>query len=88
MRDASGKVTRWGVLSAVGRDVRTGSSAPRHPSNGILTNEAGTETYLTGAGVVESLHYWEGLSPSTRRCAEGIIDTGTAPKISSKATPR
>jgi sn-glycerol 3-phosphate transport system substrate-binding protein len=80
VRDASGQVTRWGLLVPSGVTSHWFLQGFTTPNKAVLTNEAGTETYLAGAGVVESLQYWVDLSRKHKVMPEGIIDTGTAPK--------
>jgi sn-glycerol 3-phosphate transport system substrate-binding protein len=78
-KDASGKVTRWGV----GIPGNVGSAqwlfgALAAENGARLANEAGTETYLTDPKVVEALQYWVDLSKNGVH-PQGIFEWGTAP---------
>jgi sn-glycerol 3-phosphate transport system substrate-binding protein len=79
VKDASGKVTRWGV----GIPGNVGSAqwlfgALAAENGARLANEAGTETYLTDPKVVEALQYWVDLSKNGVH-PQGIFEWGTAP---------
>lgn len=79
VKDASGKVTRWGV----GIPGNVGSAqwlfgALAAENGAILSNDAGTETYLTDPKVVEALQYWVNLSKDGIQ-PPGIFEWGTAP---------
>lgn len=79
-RDASGKVTTWGV---------------QVPSSGFpywlfqtfttqagveLMNAAGTETYFDKPEVIEALQYWVELSRKHGVHPQGVVEWGTTPK--------
>lgn len=79
-RDASGKVTTWGV---------------QVPSSGFpywmfqtfttqagveLMNAAGTETYFDKPEVIEALQYWVDLSRKHGVHPPGVVEWGTTPK--------
>lgn len=79
-RDASGKVTTWGV---------------QVPSSGFpywlfqtfttqagveLMNAAGTETYFDKPEVIEALQYWVDLSRKHGVHPQGVVEWGTTPK--------
>ncbi len=78
-RDASGKVTQWGM--------QIPSSGTPHwlfqgltTENGVqLMNAAGTETYYDRPEVVEALQYWVDLATKYKVHPEGIVDWGTTP---------
>ncbi|HKW80162.1 MAG TPA: ABC transporter substrate-binding protein [Casimicrobiaceae bacterium] len=79
-RDASGKVTQWGIQIP-------SSGFPYWLFQGLTTendaqlmNAAGTETYYDKPGVVEALQYWVDLTRKYKAQPEGIIEWGTTPK--------
>ncbi|MDQ6917329.1 MAG: ABC transporter substrate-binding protein [Pseudomonadota bacterium] len=79
-RDASGKVTQWGVQIPA-------SGFPYWLFQGLATendvqlmNAAGTETYYDKPGVIEALQYWIDLTAKYKVHPEGIVDWGTTPK--------
>ncbi len=79
-RDASGKVTQWGVQipsSGFPYWLFQGLSTP---NDAILMNAAGTETYFDKPAVVEALQYWIDLTSKYKVQPEGIIEWGTTPK--------
>jgi len=79
-RDASGKVTQWGVQipsSGFPYWLFQGLTTP----NGVqLMNAAGTETYYDKPEVIEALQYWVDLSRKHKVHPEGIVEWGTTPK--------
>ena len=79
MKDASGKVTRWGLIVPSGVTSHWFLQGFTTQNRAKLTNEAGTETYLDTPEAIESLQYWVDLSRKHKVMQEGIIDTGTAP---------
>jgi sn-glycerol 3-phosphate transport system substrate-binding protein len=79
-RDASGKVTQWGIQIPSsgfpywlfqGLAIQAGTN---------LMNPAGTETYYDRPEVIEALQYWVDLSRKHRVHPEGIVEWGTTPK--------
>ena len=79
-RDASGKVTQWGVQIPA-------SGFPYWLFQGLTTendvqlmNAAGTETYYDKPAVVEALQYWMDLTSKYKVHPEGIVEWGTTPK--------
>lgn len=79
-KDASGKVTRWGV----GIPGNVGSAqwlfgALVAQAGGKLFNENGTETYLTDPKVVEALQFWVDLNKVHGVHPPGIQEWGTTP---------
>jgi sn-glycerol 3-phosphate transport system substrate-binding protein len=79
-RDASGKVTQWGVqIPSTGFPYWL-FQALTTENDVILMNAAGTETYYDKPGVVEALQYWVDLTTKYKVQPEGIIDWGTTPK--------
>ena len=79
-RDASGKVTQWGLIVPSGVTSKWFLQGFTTPNQAKLTNEAGNEVYLNTPAAVESLQYFVDLSRKHKIMQEGIIDTGTAPK--------
>jgi sn-glycerol 3-phosphate transport system substrate-binding protein len=79
-RDASGKVTQWGVQIPA-------SGFPYWLFQGLTTendvqlmNAAGTETYYDKPAVIEALQYWMDLTAKYKVHPEGIVEWGTTPK--------
>ena len=79
-RDASGKVTHWGVQIP-------SSGFPYWLFQGLTTendvqlmNAAGTETYYDKPAVIEALQYWMDLTSKYKVHPEGIVEWGTTPK--------
>ena len=79
-RDASGKVTQWGVQIP-------SSGFPYWLFQGLTTendvqlmNAAGTETYYDKPAVIEALQYWIELTSKYKVHPEGIVEWGTTPK--------
>ena len=79
-RDASGKVTQWGVQipsSGFPYWLFQGLAI----ENGVnLMNAAGTETYYDKPEVIEALQYWVDLVNKYKVHPEGIVEWGTTPK--------
>ena len=79
-RDASGKVTQWGVQipsSGFPYWLFQGLAI----ENGVnLMNAAGTETYYDKPAVIEALQYWVDLVKKYKVHPEGIVEWGTTPK--------
>jgi sn-glycerol 3-phosphate transport system substrate-binding protein len=79
-RDASGKVTQWGVqIPSTGFPYWLFQGLTTE-NDVMLMNPAGTETYYDKPGVVEALQYWVDLTAKYKVQPEGIIDWGTTPK--------
>src|SRR6185369_697962 len=79
-RDASGKVTQWGVqIPSSGFPYWLFQALAIE--NGVnLMNAAGTETYYDKPEVIEALQYWVDLSRKQKVHPEGIVEWGTTPK--------
>jgi len=79
-RDASGKVTQWGVqIPSSGFPYWLFQALAIQ--NGVnLMNAAGTETYYDKPEVVEALQYWVDLAKKFKVHPEGIVEWGTTPK--------
>ncbi|MDR1828957.1 MAG: ABC transporter substrate-binding protein, partial [Methylobacteriaceae bacterium] len=79
-KDASGRVTRWGV----GIPGNVGSSswlfgALANENGAILVNEAGDKSDLTNKAVVEALQFWVDLSGKYGIHPPGLLEWGTTP---------
>jgi sn-glycerol 3-phosphate transport system substrate-binding protein len=79
-RDASGKVTQWGLqIPSTGFPYWLFQALAIQ--NGVnLMNAAGTETYYDRPEVIEALAYWVDLSRKHRVHPEGIVEWGTTPR--------
>ena len=79
-RDASGKVTQWGVqIPSSGFPYWLFQGLATQ--NGVnLMNAAGTETYYDKPEVIEALQYWVDLARKHKVHPEGIVEWGTTPK--------
>ncbi len=79
-RDASGKVTQWGVqIPSSGFPYWLFQGLTTQ--NGVqLMNAAGTETYYDKPEVIEALQYWVDLAKKYKVHPEGIVEWGTTPK--------
>jgi sn-glycerol 3-phosphate transport system substrate-binding protein len=79
-RDASGRVTQWGVQipsSGFPYWLFQGLAI----ENGVnLMNAAGTETYYDKPEVIEALQFWVDLVNKYKVHPEGIVEWGTTPK--------
>jgi len=79
-RDASGKVTQWGVQipsSGFPYWLFQGLAI----ENGVnLMNTAGTETYYDRPEVIAALQSWVDLGKKQKVHPEGIVEWGTTPK--------
>ncbi|WP_293402091.1 ABC transporter substrate-binding protein [Polaromonas sp.] len=79
-RDASGKVTQWGVQIP-------SSGFPYWLFQGLVTangaalmNAAGTKTFFDTPAVVEALQYWVDLSRVQKVHPPGVVEWGTTPR--------
>ena len=79
-RDASGKVTQWGIqIPSSGFPYWLFQALAIQ--NGVnLMNAAGTETYYDRPEVIGALQYWVDLARKHRVHPEGIVEWGTTPK--------
>lgn len=76
-KDASGRVTRWGVKMAA--DVGNAQwtfGALANQANHILMNEAGTETYFNHPKAIEALAYWRDLASKYGVSPTGVSNWG------------
>jgi sn-glycerol 3-phosphate transport system substrate-binding protein len=79
-RDASGKVTQWGVqIPSSGFPYWLFQGLVIE--NGInLANQAGTEVYYDKPETIGALQYWVDLVKKDKVHPEGIVEWGTTPK--------
>ena len=76
-RDASGRVTRWGVKMAsdLGNAQWT-FGALANQAEQRLMNEAGTEVYFNQPKTIEAMAYWRGLASQYHATPDGVINWG------------
>jgi len=79
-RDASGRVTQWGVQIPSSGFPYWLFQGLAIEAGGILMNAAGTETYYDKPEVIEALQYWVDLVKKYKVHPEGIVEWGTTPK--------
>src|SRR5437764_152643 len=79
-RDASGKVTQWGVQIPASGFPYWLFQGLTTENDTLLMNAAGTETYYDKPGVIEALQYWIDLTRNYKVHPEGIVEWGTTPK--------
>jgi sn-glycerol 3-phosphate transport system substrate-binding protein len=79
-RDASGKVTQWGIQIPSSGFPYWLFQALAIEAGVNLMNAAGTETYYDKPEVIEALQYWVDLVKKHKVHPEGIVDWGTTPK--------
>ena len=79
-RDASGKVTQWGVQIPSSGFPYWLFQALAIQNGANLMNAAGTETYYDKPEVIEALQYWVDLVKKHKVHPEGIVEWGTTPK--------
>jgi len=79
-RDASGKVTQWGVqIPSSGFPYWLFQALAIE--NGVnLMNQAGTEVYYDKPEVIAAVQYWVDLVNKYKVHPEGIVEWGTTPK--------
>jgi sn-glycerol 3-phosphate transport system substrate-binding protein len=72
-RDASGRVTRWGIklASDVGNAQWT-FGALAYQAGHILMNEAGTEVHFNDPKAIEAMAFWRSLAFDRKATPEGI----------------
>ena len=72
-RDASGRVTRWGVKMAGDTgNAQWTFGALANQAGHVLMNEAGTEAYFNSPKAIEALAYWQGLSTVQKASPDGV----------------
>jgi sn-glycerol 3-phosphate transport system substrate-binding protein len=79
-RDASGKVTQWGMQIPSSGFPYWLFQALAIQAGSNLMNAAGTQTYYDRPEVIEGLTYWVELVNKYKVHPEGIVDWGTTPK--------
>ncbi len=79
-RDASGKVTQWGIQIPSSGFPYWLFQALAIQAGTNLMNAAGTQTYYDKPEVIEGLTYWVDLVKKYKVHPEGIVDWGTTPK--------
>jgi len=79
-RDASGKVTQWGVQIPSSGFPYWLFQGLAIQNGGILMNAAGTQTFYDKPEVIGALQYWVDLVKKDKVHPEGIVEWGTTPK--------
>ena len=79
-RDASGKVTQWGMQIPSSGFPYWLFQALAIQAGTNLMNSAGTQTYYDRPEVIEGLTYWVELVKKYKVHPEGIVEWGTTPK--------
>jgi sn-glycerol 3-phosphate transport system substrate-binding protein len=79
-RDASGKVTQWGVQIPSSGFPYWLFQGLTTQNDVLLMNAAGNEVYYDKPAVVEALQYWVDLAKKHKVHPEGIVEWGTTPK--------
>ena len=79
-RDASGKVTQWGVQVPSSGFPYWLFQGFTTPNNVVLMNKDGNQTYFDNPAVIEALQYWVDLSQKHKVMPPGIIEWGTTPR--------
>ncbi|MCC7114354.1 MAG: ABC transporter substrate-binding protein [Burkholderiales bacterium] len=79
-RDASGKVTQWGMQIPSSGFPYWLFQALAIQAGQNLMNDAGTEVYYDRPAVVEALQYWVDLGKTHKVHPEGIVEWGTTPR--------
>ena len=79
-RDASGKVTQWGIQIPSSGFPYWLFQALAVQAGTNLMNSAGTQTFYDRPEVIEGLTYWVDLVNKYKVHPEGIVDWGTTPK--------
>jgi len=79
-RDASGKVTQWGVQIPSSGFPYWLFQGLAIQNGGILMNAAGTQTFYDKPEVIGALRYWVDLVKKYKVHPEGIVEWGTTPK--------
>src|ERR1700676_4194563 len=73
-RDASGKVTQWGVQIPSSGFPYWLFQGLTTENDVLLMNAAGTETYYDKPAVIEALQYWMDLTSKYKVHPEGIVE--------------
>ncbi|MFK5925762.1 MAG: ABC transporter substrate-binding protein [Desulfuromusa sp.] len=76
-KDASGKVTQWGLeIPSTGYPYWMFGALSKQNSE-VLMNDAGTKTYFDHQGVVQALSFWKDLGRKYKVMPKGTIEWGT-----------
>ena len=76
-KDASGKVTQWGLeIPSTGYPYWMFGALSKQNSE-VLMNDAGTKTYFDHQGVVQALSFWKDLGKKYQVMPKGTIEWGT-----------
>ena len=79
-RDASGKVTQWGIQIPSSGFPYWLFQALAIQAGTNLMNQAGTQTYYDRPEVIAALTYWVDMVKSAKVHPEGIVEWGTTPR--------
>ena len=79
-RDASGKVTQWGVQVPSSGFPYWLFQGFTTPNGGILMNREGNQTSYDHPAVIEALQYWVDLSTRHKVHPPGVVEWGTTPR--------
>ena len=79
-KDASGKVTQWGVQIPSSGFPYWLFQGLTTENDAMLMNDAGNEVYFDKPGVIEAVQYWVDLSKKHGVQPAGITEWGTTPK--------
>jgi sn-glycerol 3-phosphate transport system substrate-binding protein len=79
VRDASGRVTRWGVQIPSSGFPYWLFQGWVTTNGGALMNAAGTETYFDRPAAIEALQYWINLSRVDGVHPPGVVEWGSTP---------
>ena len=76
-KDATGKVTQWGLeIPSTGYPYWMFGALSKQNSE-VLMNDAGTKTYFDQQGVVQALSFWKDLGRKYQVMPKGTIEWGT-----------
>jgi sn-glycerol 3-phosphate transport system substrate-binding protein len=79
-KDASGKVTQWGVQIPSSGFPYWLFQGLTTENDVILANEAGNEVYFDKPAVIEAVQFWMDLSKKHNVHPPGIVEWGTTPR--------
>lgn len=80
LRDASGKVQRWGIEIPSSGFPYWLYQGLVTTNGGTLMNAAGTETSFDSPAAIEALEYWVSLARDDRVHPPGIVEWGSTPE--------
>ncbi len=76
-KDASGKVTQWGLeIPSTGYPYWMFGALSKQNSE-VLMNDGGTESYFDHPGVIQALDFWKDLGNKHNIMPDGTIEWGT-----------